>query len=195
MTRRPPTTSRRTMTSQEVGPRGDAFALRDRARGTSRYGRVMSSRGPTATTPGRSRNMAAIPRRDTKPERELRSALHAAGLRFRVDHPIRVAGLRPIRPDVVFTRTRVAVFVDGCFWHGCPEHGQRPQIKNEHYWNPKISGNQERDRRHVEALEGAGWRVLRFWAHEPPERICTTVVEAVRASDARPSSTGRSASR
>jgi DNA mismatch endonuclease, patch repair protein len=124
--------------------------------------------------------MAAIRRRDTGPEREVRSLLHAAGLRFRVDLPIRLDGHRPIRPDIVFSRCRIAVFVDGCFWHGCPEHGQRPGIRNGHYWAPKLAGNVERDRRHVEALEGAGWRVLRFWAHEPVEGIVATVVAAAR---------------
>jgi DNA mismatch endonuclease (patch repair protein) len=123
--------------------------------------------------------MAAIRRRDTGPERAVRSLLHAEGLRFRVDYPIRLEGLRPIRPDVAFTKHRLAIFVDGCFWHGCPEHGQRPNIRNGHYWTPKIAGNAERDRRHTAALESAGWTVLRFWAHEPAvaiaERVAATL--------------------
>lgn len=135
---------------------------------------------PPATSPGRSRNMAAIQRRDTNPERKLRSLLHASGLRFRVDLPIRVSDQRPIRPDVVFTRRRLVVFMDGCFWHGCPEHGRRPGIRNGHYWTPKIAGNIQRDRRHVDALKGAGWDVLRFWEHETAEAVAVAVISAVR---------------
>lgn len=90
--------------------------------------------------------MRAIRRRDTQPELRLRSLLHAVGLRFRVDLPIRVDGYpRPIRPDIVFTRLRVAVFWDGCYWHGCADpacgNGPRPDIRNGHYWLPKIAAN------------------------------------------------------
>jgi DNA mismatch endonuclease (patch repair protein) len=123
--------------------------------------------------------MAAIRRRDTGPERAVRSLLHARGLRYRVDLPIRLAGHRPIRPDIVFTRQRVAVFIDGCFWHGCPEHGQRPGIRNGAYWSPKIAGNAERDQRHTAALEAAGWRCCasgstsrRRWAAVSARRAC-----------------------
>lgn len=112
--------------------------------------------------------MRANRRRDTEPERRVRSLLHADGLRFRVDLPVRLNGSRPIRPDIVFTRTRLAIFIDGCFWHGCPVHGQRPNVRNSYYWAPKIAGNIERGRRHTEALADAGWLVFRFWEHEPP---------------------------
>jgi DNA mismatch endonuclease (patch repair protein) len=125
--------------------------------------------------------MAAIRRRDTRPERLLRSLLHRRGLRFRIDFPIRVAGARPIRPDVVFPRARLAVFVDGCWWHGCPEHGHRRSLHNSHYWGPKIAGNAARDRQHTKVLESAGWRVLRFWEHETPEDVAQFVVAALRA--------------
>jgi DNA mismatch endonuclease, patch repair protein len=124
--------------------------------------------------------MAAIRRRDTVFERQIRSLLHAAGLRFRVDFPIRIAGMRLIRPDIVFTRQRVAVFCDGCFWHGCPEHGQRPGVRNGDYWLPKIAGNRERDERQTEALRAAGWTVLRFWEHEDPGVIAGQIAETVR---------------
>lgn len=124
--------------------------------------------------------MQAIRRRDSAQERHVRSLLHRAGLRFRVDHPIRLPNLRPIRPDIVFTRRRVAVFLDGCFWHGCPEHGRRPSIQNGHYWRPKIAGNMERDRRHSDALEAAGWKVLRFWEHDEPTAVAREVAEGVR---------------
>jgi len=105
---------------------------------------------PDVTTPGRSRNMAAIRRQDTKPEVELRSALHRSGYRFRKDHPIRAGG-KLIRPDIVFTKHKVAIFVDGCFWHSCPIHGRKP-IKNEKYWSPKLEGNALRDREQTAAL-------------------------------------------
>jgi DNA mismatch endonuclease, patch repair protein len=128
------------------------------------------------TTPGRSRNMAAIRRRDTKPEIELRSALHRLGYRFRKDFPIRIDG-RLIRPDIAFTKRRIAVFVDGCFWHCCPEHGRQPSV-NDGYWSPKLQGNADRDRRQTLALTGAGWRVLRYWEHE---QLCD-VIAAITAS-------------
>jgi DNA mismatch endonuclease (patch repair protein) len=124
--------------------------------------------------------MAAIRCRDTKPELRVRSLLHAAGLRFRVDLPIRVGCGRPIRPDIAFTRRRIAVFCDGCFWHGCPEHGQRPNIRNATYWNPKIAGNRERDLRHQVQLESVGWLVLRFWEHEDPAHVAARIANAVR---------------
>ncbi len=122
--------------------------------------------------------MAAIKRRDTTFEVRLRSLLHAAGLRFRVDHPIRLGEARPIRPDVVFSRRRLAIFCDGCFWHGCPEHGSRPGIKNAAYWGPKIGGNVARDQRHTDMLTSAGWLVLRFWEHERVERAAGVVMDA-----------------
>jgi DNA mismatch endonuclease (patch repair protein) len=134
---------------------------------------------PPPTSPGRSRNMAAIRRRDTRIERAVRSLLHRRGRRFRVDFPIRTGTGRPIRPDVVFTRARVCVFIDGCFWHGCPEHGQRPAVRNGHYWEPKIAGNAERDRRQTKALGAEGWTVLRFWEHDDPTDIADLVDAAL----------------
>lgn len=105
-------------------------------------------------------------RRDTQPERALRRALFARGLRYRVDHPVRtLAAARPIRPDVVFTRAKLAVFVDGCFWHDCPEHGTRPR-SNSGYWDAKLARNVERDRRYDALLAEAGWTVIRIWEHE-----------------------------
>jgi DNA mismatch endonuclease, patch repair protein len=108
-------------------------------------------------------------KRDTGPERALRSVLFARGLRYRVDHPIRAAeGVRPIRADVVFTAVKLAVFVDGCFWHGCPDHGTWP-ARNSHYWDAKLRRNVERDRYYDVLLAEAGWRVMRIWEHEDPE--------------------------
>jgi DNA mismatch endonuclease (patch repair protein) len=104
-------------------------------------------------------------RRDTSPERRVRSALHRRGWRFRVDLAVAVAGGRA-RPDIAFTRRRVAVFIDGCFWHCCPEHG-RPPLSNVGYWGPKLARNVERDRVDTERLRAAGWRVVRLWEHAP----------------------------
>ena len=117
-------------------------------------------------------------RRDTKPEVALRSALHAAGLRFRKDYRLDLDGVR-FRPDVVFTRAKVAVFVDGCFWHSCPTHGTRP-TRNADYWLPKLERNVERDREQNAALAAHGWRSLRIWEHEPVAIAAQRVIEAVR---------------
>ncbi len=117
-------------------------------------------------------------RTDTKPEVALRSALHRRGLRFRKDYPIRVEGRRPIRPDIVFTRARVAVFVDGCFWHGCPEHQVLPKA-NPDYWIPKLRRNVERDREVEAALRDAQWVVVRIWEHEEMDRAVEVVERAL----------------
>ncbi len=120
---------------------------------------------PHPTSAAVSKRMRANPRRDTKPEIALRSELHRLGLRFRKDLALRLDE-RVVRPDVVFTRARLAVFVDGCFWHRCPEHGSLPRA-NTDYWGPKLERNVARDRAVDRALELAGWRVLRAWEHEP----------------------------
>ena len=124
----------------------------------------------------RSSNLKAIRRKDTRPELQVRSALHRQGLRFRVDFPLRVDGYpRLIRPDVVFTRARLAVFIDGCWWHGCPAHGARKTLRNAYYWRPKIALNQERDARQSDALTHAGWVVLRIWEHEDSAAAARTI--------------------
>ncbi|NGO70638.1 very short patch repair endonuclease [Streptomyces sp. SB3404] len=133
--------------------------------------------GSWASSPASRAVMAANKGRDTKPERLLRSALHRKGLRYRVSvRPI--ADLRRTA-DVVFTRARVAVFVDGCYWHGCPEH-YRPSTKRAAFWQEKISGNQARDAETTAALEEHGWKVLRFWEHEDPLEAAELVSQAVR---------------
>lgn len=111
--------------------------------------------------------MKANRRRDTKPELALRRLLHAAGYRYRVDYRIDLPDGSRVRPDIVFTKRKVAVFVDGCFWHGCPEHGTQPK-SNQGYWGPKLARNQERDRRNTAQLVMGGWDVVRFWEHLPP---------------------------
>lgn len=135
---------------------------------------------PEGTTPGRSRNMSAIRRRDTKPELRLRSMLHQRGWRYRVDLRIDTARRR-VRPDIVFTARRVAIFVDGCFWHGCPEHSRSPR-KNVAYWGTKLAGNVARDQATTEALEESGWLVLRVWEHEPPESSTARIEVALHES-------------
>lgn len=120
-----------------------------------------------------SRNM----RRDTQPERALRSSLHQRGLRFRVDYQLRLVDLN-VRPDIVFTRWNVAVFVDGCFWHRCPEHGNTP-ARNRRYWVPKLNRNVVRDRRIDKALDAAGWTVVRAWEHEEPDLVVNRVLDAL----------------
>ena len=121
--------------------------------------------------------MRRNPRRDTAPEVAVRSELHRRGLRFRKDLPLRVPH-RVVRPDVVFTRARLAVFVDGCFWHACPIHGTQPS-RNRAYWGPKLARNVERDRKVDAALDAAGWRVLRAWEHEDPDEVADRVHAAL----------------
>ncbi|WP_278184808.1 very short patch repair endonuclease [Mycobacterium kubicae] len=125
----------------------------------------------------RSQNMAAVRRSNTTPELTLRKALHAAGYRFRKDYPIRAGG-RLIRPDVAFTRRRVAVFVDGCFWHGCPIHGQIPAT-NVSFWTTKLDANVERDRLQDRLLAEAGWDVVRVWEHVPIADVLAEVIAAI----------------
>jgi DNA mismatch endonuclease (patch repair protein) len=119
-------------------------------------------------------------RTDTAPELKLRRALHASGLRYRKDFVVRAGDVRT-KADIVFTRRRVAVFVDGCFWHGCPEHGRMP-ASNRPYWEAKLGRNRERDERITAALAAAGWQVVRIWEHEPIEQAVDLVRAALSAS-------------
>ena len=117
--------------------------------------------------------------RDTKPELAVRSAVHRRGLRYRV-------AARPLpelrrTADLVFRKAKIAVFVDGCYWHGCPEHHTQPAT-NPEYWSAKITGNIERDQNTDTHLEQAGWTVMRFWEHENPESVAETVEQSVRAA-------------
>lgn len=101
-----------------------------------------------------------MPRRNTKPEMALRLELHRLGLRYVLNgHPL------PGSPDVVFTRRRIALFVDGCFWHSCPQHGAQPKA-NADWWARKLAGNVARDRRVDGLLDELGWKVVRVWEHE-----------------------------
>ncbi|WP_420453867.1 very short patch repair endonuclease [Ilumatobacter sp.] len=118
-------------------------------------------------------------RRDTRAEVRLRSELHRLGLRFRIDLPIVAGGVR-VRPDIVFTRAKVAVFVDGCFWHLCPDHCHLPK-RNRAYWIPKLDANRARDERVTAALRSDGWHAIRVWEHEDPAATAQIIAPAVRA--------------
>lgn len=107
--------------------------------------------------------MSGLARQDTAPELALRRALHALGLRYRIQ--VRVPGNNRRRIDIAFTRAKVAVFVDGCYWHGCPEHGTRPKANRE-WWDWKIQRNRDRDADTNRLLDEQGWAVIRVWEHE-----------------------------
>jgi DNA mismatch endonuclease (patch repair protein) len=126
-----------------------------------------------ASSPARRRNMQANRSRDTQPEIAVRRLLHASGLRYRVD-------VRPVpslrrRADIVFTRKHIAVFIDGCFWHGCPEHGTREFKTNAIYWTEKIARNTRRDLDTAAHLEREGWTVLRYWEHVHPDEVVASI--------------------
>jgi DNA mismatch endonuclease (patch repair protein) len=121
--------------------------------------------------------MSRLARRDTAPEVALRQALHRRGMRFRVQ--MKVPGNNRRTIDIAFTRVRLAVYVDGCFWHGCPEHHVRPRANSE-WWEWKIARNQARDRDTDQALLANGWAVHRVWEHEPPEQAADTVERVYR---------------
>lgn len=118
--------------------------------------------------------MRANRRTDTAPERLVRSELHRRGLRFRKDLRIDVPYRRAVRPDIVFTKQRLAVFIDGCFWHGCPDHWTKAK-HNEEYWLRKVEDNRRRDAAQTEALMSSGWRVLRIWEHTTVEKAADEI--------------------
>lgn len=114
--------------------------------------------------------------RDTEPQLRLRSLLHAMGLRYRVS----VRPLPDLRwtADIVFRPSRAAVFVDGCFWHGCPEHGSQTRT-NSDYWAPRLARNVERDKETNAALRAAGWKVIRVWEHEDAGEAAQRIYRAL----------------
>ncbi len=114
--------------------------------------------------------------KDTAVELAVRRLLHAAGLRYRVEYP--VPGMPRRRIDVAFPRARLAVLIDGCFWHGCPEHATQPK-SNAEWWRQKLDRNMTRDVETTNHLMAAGWEVLRFWEHEAPEDVALRVIAAV----------------
>lgn len=132
---------------------------------------------PGTSSPAVSARMSNARRRDTAPEVALRRELHARGLRYRVAYP--VPGQRRRTIDIAFTRAKVAVMVDGCFWHGCPDHGTRPRA-NSAWWREKLAANAARDADTNRVLQELGWRVVRIWEHERPAAAADAVVKAVR---------------
>ncbi|MFE0673638.1 very short patch repair endonuclease [Streptomyces sp. NPDC058867] len=133
--------------------------------------------GSWASSAARRRNMQAIRSRDTVPEVLIRRLVHAQGLRYRV-------AARPLpdlrrTADLVFRPTKVAVFIDGCYWHGCPDHYVSPKT-NSGYWSDKVARNVARDRDTDRRLRAAGWTVLRFWEHDPAEESASKIAAAVK---------------
>ncbi|MFD7959623.1 very short patch repair endonuclease [Streptomyces zaomyceticus] len=128
------------------------------------------------SSPAVSARMSRQGSRDTAQELAVRRLLHASGLRYRVNAPVPGMPRRTI--DIVFGPVRVAVFLDGCFWHGCPEHATQPK-SNAEWWRAKLDKNMARDRETTTHLESMGWTVLRFWEHSPTEEISATVRAAV----------------
>jgi DNA mismatch endonuclease, patch repair protein len=122
---------------------------------------VSKQRVPLRTTPQRSSLMSRVRRSGTDCEVALRRALRRAGFRYRLS----CASFLPGRPDLILPEHRLAVFVDGCFWHGCPFHGSIPK-SNRSFWLAKIRANRRRDIRVSRALRRLGWKVIRIWEHQ-----------------------------
>lgn len=135
---------------------------------------MMSTAKPSS--PGVSARMSRQLSRDTAPEVAVRKLLHASGYRYRLNERVPNMSRRTI--DIAFTRAKVAVFLDGCFWHGCPDHATQPK-SNAEWWRQKLDRNMARDAETTEHLTAAGWTVLRFWEHEAPARVAERVAEAV----------------
>ena len=144
---------------------------------------------PTASAPHVRKRMQSQRVRDTRPELAVRRLLHAAGLRYRVDRPP-LPGLRR-RADIVHGPSRLAVFIDGCFWHGCPTHGNLPTA-NAAFWEAKLARNRERDADTDRRLTEAGWEVIRAWEHEDPADVTRHILLRAAARRTRPVAPGRS---
>ncbi|WP_328496110.1 very short patch repair endonuclease [Streptomyces sp. NBC_00414] len=128
------------------------------------------------SSPAVSARMSRQARRDTAPEVAVRKLLHAAGRRYRLN--VRVPEMSRRTIDIAFTRTKVAVFMDGCFWHGCPQHATQPKA-NAEWWREKLDRNMARDAETTRHLVASGWTVLRFWEHEAPSEVAERVAAAV----------------
>lgn len=137
----------------------------------------VSSERPSPSDPTVSARMSRQAIRDTAPELRLRRTLFSRGHRYRVGRP--VPGMRRCSIDIAFVGLQVAVFVDGCFWHRCPEHGTVPR-SNGAWWARKLDANVQRDRRVDAALVDAGWTVVRIWEHEPTDDAAARVEQALR---------------
>lgn len=140
------------------------------------------SRRATPSSAEASRRMQRVRQKDTSAERALRHELHAFGLRYRLQVPVLSKPRRVA--DVTFIGARVAVFVDGCFWHGCARHATWPK-QNAEFWRAKIVANQERDRDTDARLRADGWEVVRVWAHETPREAASRIAAVVHARKAK----------
>ena len=129
-----------------------------------------------------SRRMRRVRQKNTSAELALRRELHALGLRYRI-HVAVLAKPRRVA-DVTFVGPRVAVFIDGCFWHGCPEHATWPK-QNADFWRAKIEANQARDRDTDARLRASGWEVVRAWAHETFPEAASRIAKIVRRRKAK----------
>lgn len=135
-----------------------------------------AARRSWASSPGVRRSMQSNGPKDTAPEVALRSVLHRRGFRFR-KHVRPIPGLA-CTVDVLFPTERLALFVDGCYWHSCPEHASYPRLNGE-WWRAKLDGTRERDIRNTKALIEAGWHVIRVWEHEHVDAAATLVANAL----------------
>ncbi|GAA4570262.1 very short patch repair endonuclease [Planotetraspora kaengkrachanensis] len=136
-----------------------------------------------ASSPGVRKSMQSNKGRDTRPELALRKAAHALGLRYRVS-------ARPVpsvrrTADMVFPKAKIAVFLDGCFWHGCPEHHTK-SATNAEYWAEKVRRNRERDAETDGLLTAEGWLAIRIWEHEPPLQAAQMIASIVASRRIRP---------
>lgn len=135
-----------------------------------------------SSSPEASHRMAKVRQKGTNAEIALRREMFRIGLRYRVNYevlkkPRRVA-------DIVFPGRKIAIFVDGCFWHGCPEHATWPK-RNAEFWRQKIEANRQRDADTTERLQSLGWTVLRFWSHQSPIEAARTVAQMVTMVDSK----------
>jgi len=154
---------------------------------------MAASRRAAPSTPEASHRMQRVRQKNTSAESALRRELYACGLRYRVQVPVLTKPRRVA--DVAFSGLRVAVFVDGCFWHGCPQHATWPKA-NADFWRSKILANGERDRDTDRRLREDGWVVIRVWAHEEPTAIAARIISVVRSRrTARASAVSRTRSR
>lgn len=136
----------------------------------------LSSSRPAPSSELVSAVMKRVRTKDTAPELALRKLLFAAGLRYRIHYKPKAIAMGRSNIDIAFPSKKVAVFVDGCFWHGCPYHGTIPKA-NENWWAEKLTSNRTRDERVTTQLIEAGWEVLRFWTHETPGSMAASIME------------------
>ena len=136
-------------------------------------------RTPIASSESVRKRMSATPRENTPVELALRSKLHRLGLRFRIHQRIVPDTRRVV--DIVFPRARIAVFVDGCFWHGCPEHGTLPGETNRDWWREKIETNRHRDIDTNKRLSESGWDIVRVWEHDDLDEAATNIAKRICA--------------